>query len=103
MTGLGGLAAGRNGTDVSSAMADGLSDRRAYDAADEARDEQSLKPLSLRASNDRRPPPPPALTETGSLVAAGVLQLGHRAGGDGDDDDDSPADSSSLKLAILLC
>lgn len=114
---------------VSSAMADeGLCGRTCDDASDEANDEQSLKPLSLRASNDRRSGDLTAVAVVADAAAAAVVVTAAVAcsgitavavatgrpppvslcGGDGDDDngdgdDDSPADSSSLRLAILNC
>lgn len=100
--------------DFSSAIADGLSDSRMW-AVDDASDEQSLNPLSLRASNDRRPPPstPPsfvlATTNNSSVPIVGLLLCtdtaadGRRSPCGGDGDDDSPAESSSLRLAILSC
>lgn len=75
---------------VSSAIAaDGgglppLQGRGRADDDDEANDEQSLKPLSLRASHDRRPP---------RFIAAAVAATV--------DDSLTAADSSSLRLAIF--
>lgn len=103
---------------VSSAMAvDGLllcgGGRTCDDASDEANDEQSLKPLSLRASNDRRSGALAAVAVVAAAFSAAAVAFAAVAGpvslcgGDGDDDDgdgdDSPADSSSLRLAILNC
>lgn len=98
----------------SSAIDDGRSDKRTW-AVDDASDEQSLMPLSLRASHDRRPPPPSMpqyfvlqLTVAGSSATTAALPCPNTADGrrspyGGDGDDDSPAESSSLRLAILSC
>lgn len=92
---------GRVGSDVSSAIAVGLSLYERTDAVSDDSDEQSLNPLSLRASHDLRPllflsslfflDP---TTRTGDSSATMIFCCSA---------DDSPADSSSLTLAILNC